>query len=218
MKIAIDGPAGAGKSTVARLLAGKLGFIYIDTGAMYRAITLKALEQGIDLNDEDKLCNLTRNTDINFSYHNGKQQVFCDGKDVSEAIRTPAVSHSVSKVAFFPAVRKIMVERQQKLAAETSVVMDGRDIGECVLPDADYKFFLTASIEERADRRKRELEDKGYNVDIEVLKEEIKARDESDSLREVGALKILEDSIVIDTSNMSIEEVVIAMLKIIGEK
>lgn len=218
MKIAIDGPAGAGKSTIARLLAEKLGFIYIDTGAMYRALTLKALRNGVDLDNEDELCRLVIHTDIDFYHGENGQKVICDGEDVSEDIRKPEVSAHVSKVASLPGVRKIMVERQKRLADKVSVVMDGRDIGECVLPDADYKFFLTASIEERASRRKKELEEKGYAVDLETMKEELKKRDEADANRQVGALKILKDSIVIDTSYMSIEEVINNMLKIIGEK
>lgn len=218
MKIAIDGPAGAGKSTIARLLAQRLGFIYIDTGAMYRALTLKALRNGIDLSDEDELYQLILHTDISFCYGDGEQKILCDGEDVSEDIRKPEISANVSRVASFPGVRRVMVERQRKMADKVSVVMDGRDIGECVLPDADYKFFLTASIEERANRRRKELEAKGYDIDLETLKEEIKARDEADTNRKVGALKILEDSIVIDTSSMSIEQVIDNMLKIIGEK
>ncbi|SHH10803.1 cytidylate kinase [Thermosyntropha lipolytica DSM 11003] len=218
MKIAIDGPAGAGKSTIARLLARRLGIIYIDTGAMYRTLTLKALRQGIDLNNENELYQLILHTDIDFFYNGEEQKVLCDGEDVTEDIRKPEITAHVSRVASFPRVRKIMVERQKRMADKVSVVMDGRDIGECVLPDADYKFFLTASIEERAERRRRELIAQGYDIDLDRLKEEIKKRDEADASREVGALKILEDSIVIDTSHMSIEEVVDNMMKIIGEK
>ncbi|MBO8159547.1 (d)CMP kinase [Thermosyntropha sp.] len=218
MKIAIDGPAGAGKSTVAKILAKRLGFTYIDTGAMYRALTLKALQNKVDLNNEKELASLVHDTDITFVYHDGEQRVFCDGIDVSEAIRAPQVNEAVSRVASFPAVRKIMVEKQQRLAEKKSVVMDGRDIGECVLPDADYKFFITASVEERARRRKKELDDKGYDVDLQDLKENIIKRDKADASREVGALKILDDSIVIDTTCMRIEDVIEELLKIIGEK
>jgi len=217
MKIAIDGPAGAGKSTVARRLARELNFTYVDTGAMYRALTLKALQQGIDLNDSNRLQQLAETTDIHFQTHFGEQIIISDGVDVTNLIRSPQVGEAVSTVSSHPGVRAVMVKLQQAIASKCSVVMDGRDIGEYVLPDADHKFFLTASIEERAQRRVRELELLGYKADPAAVKEEIIKRDQIDSQRPVGALKILPDHIVLDTSKMTEDEVLHAiMMKIQG--
>ena len=215
MKIAIDGPAGAGKSTVARKLAQELGFVYIDTGAIYRALTWKALQKKVDPENAEALYELANSIRIHFEYHSGRQKVICDGEDLTTAIRLPEVSAMVSIVASHPAIRKIMVKQQQEMARSISVVMDGRDIGECVLPDADYKFFLTASIEERANRRAAELKDSGFTINYETILEDITQRDKRDSEREVGSLKILAESIVIDSSNLNIDQVLQKMLAII---
>lgn len=218
MQIAIDGPAGAGKSTVARLIAEKLGYIYIDTGAMYRALTWKALACGIDLEDDEKLYELACTTDIGFVKQAGQQKVFCDGVDISEAIRSPQINASVSVVAAQPRVRTVMVKKQQDLAQMTNVVMDGRDIGEQVLPQADFKFYVTASIEERTRRRLLELEIQGFAQNQTSVRRQIEERDRMDQERPTGALKILDDAILIDTSRLNIEEVLGRMLAIIGEK
>lgn len=218
MKIAIDGPAGAGKSTVARKLARELGILYIDTGAMYRALTWKGLQLGIDLDDPEQLHKLAISTRIDFTVPaEGEMRVFCDGLDVTEAIRAPRVSQWVSVVAADPRVREIMVRQQQEIAQRNDVVMDGRDITHCVLPDADYKFFLTADLEERVRRRKKELEEKGYQIDEAALRKEIQERDYLDENREVGALKIVPEAIVVDTSHMSWQEVMNRILEIIRE-
>lgn len=215
MKIAIDGPAGAGKSTIARILAAKLGVLYIDTGAMYRALALKALNTTINLHDPQDLLELALHTHIHFELNDQQQKVICDGRDVTEAIRSPEVSAVVSQVAVHPAVRKQMVIMQRDMARNHSVVMDGRDIGECVLPDADYKFYVTASLEERTKRRIKELQANGYEVDEERVKREIMQRDHQDSHREVGALKLLPDSILIDTSALTVDQAVTKIMKII---
>lgn len=217
MKIAIDGPAGAGKSTVARMIAKKLGFVYIDTGAMYRALTWKALQAEIDLHNSAALKDLAQQTDINFQQTAETQKVICDGQDISEVIRSPRINATVPTVAADPMVREVMVNKQQQLGRASSVVMDGRDIGEKVLPDADYKFFITASLEERARRRKLELEAQGFQTDVEKLAREIADRDRMDSERAVGALKVLPDAIVIDTSFLSIDQTLQQILDIIGE-
>jgi cytidylate kinase len=215
MKIAIDGPAGAGKSTIARILAAKLGVLYIDTGAMYRALALKALKTTINLHDPQDLLELALHTHIHFELNDQQQKVICDGRDVTEAIRSPEVSAVVSQVAVHPAVRKQMVIMQRDMARNHSVIMDGRDIGECVLPDADYKFYVTASLEERTKRRIKELQANGYEVDEERVKREIMQRDHQDSHREVGALKLLPDSILIDTSALTVDQAVTKIMKII---
>lgn len=215
MKIAIDGPAGAGKSTIARILAAKLGVLYIDTGAMYRALALKALKTTINLHDPQDLLELALHTHIHFELNDQQQKVICDGRDVTGAIRSPEVSAVVSQVAVHPAVRKQMVIMQRDMARNHSVVMDGRDIGECVLPDADYKFYVTASLEERTKRRIKELQANGYEVDEERVKREIMQRDHQDSHREVGALKLLPDSILIDTSALTVDQAVTKIMKII---
>jgi cytidylate kinase len=215
MKIAIDGPAGAGKSTVARKLADKLGFVYIDTGAMYRALTWKALEQGIDPSNEEELDKLASTITIHIENDGGQQKVLCDGEDLTAAIRLPEVSAAVSAVASHSTIRRTMVKQQQKLASDVSVVMDGRDIGECVLPDAEYKFFITASVEERARRRAAELARSGVNTDYSDVLEEIVKRDRNDSEREIGALKVLPESIIIDSTALSVEQVLEQMLAII---
>ncbi|HBQ87677.1 MAG TPA: (d)CMP kinase [Syntrophomonas sp.] len=214
MKIAIDGPAGAGKSTIARKIASELGFVYIDTGAMYRALTWEALNKGINTNDAAALQKLALSSDIHFE--NG-QQIYCNNINVTSDIRLPRITEAVSGVASHPAVREIMVEKQQDMALTADIVMDGRDIGECVLPDAEYKFFITASIEERARRRMKELQAKGIACDLQKIKNDIAARDQSDMQRPTGALKILDDSIIIDTSNLSIDEVAARLYAIIRE-
>ncbi len=217
MQIAIDGPAGAGKSTLARKIAEKLGILYIDTGAMYRALTWKALNDKVNLKDKKILRELADNTSITLTY-DGVLKTYCDGHEVTEVIRSPEVSRWVPVIAADEGVRQVMVSKQQQIARETSVVMDGRDIGLCVLPDADFKFYLTASLEERARRRAKEMVIQGYRVDFEEVKDEIRGRDQSDSQREVGALKVLPDSIIIDTSDLNADEVVDKVLSIIAEK
>ncbi len=212
MKIAIDGPAGAGKSTVARQLAADLGFVYIDTGAMYRALTWKAIQESLDLDNEESLYELAKNTEIHFEYNSHEQKVICNNQDVSDYLRSPRINAEVSKVASKTLLRTVMVAQQRKMGEVKSVVMDGRDIGEYVLPDAEYKFFLTARIEKRVMRRAEELRASGYDVDTDTIEKEIVERDRTDSNREMGALKVLEDSIVIDTSELSVHEV-IAIIK-----
>lgn len=216
MQVAIDGPAGAGKSTIAKLLAQKNRMIYVDTGAMYRALTLKALRTGVDLQDEAALCRLAETTQIEFLEGESGQDVLCDGVLVTDMIRTPQVSSQVGTVASYTGVRRIMVLQQQKLAQSYDIVMDGRDIGEKVLPQADFKFFMTAAPEERARRRLKEWEMKGETADFAEVLQEILRRDAQDAGREEGALKILPDSIVLDTTRLSIQEAVEKMQKIIG--
>lgn len=216
--IAIDGPAGAGKSTVARLLAEKLGYIYIDTGAMYRVIAWKALINRISPEDHLALTKLAEETKIDFSVQedNSKiQTVFCDGQDVTEQIRSPEVSRLVSSVAQIPGVRSVLLKQQKFLAQKNNVVMDGRDIGSNVLPNAPFKFFLTASVEERARRRFMELTKKGYLVNEQDVIQEIIRRDKMDQERSIAPLIKADDAIEIDTSHLQPDEVVEVIINII---
>lgn len=208
ISIAIDGPAAAGKSTVAKIIAKKLSYVYIDTGAMYRTITYAALEQGIDIENEEKLMRIIKDIAISFQHGDNAQLVFLNGKDVSEVIRTPEVTNRVSIVARHRLVREEMVRRQQALSEKGGVVMDGRDIGTQVLPNAEVKIFMLASVEERAERRHLENTQKGFPSNLEKLKEEIALRDKLDSEREVSPLKKADDAIELDTTSLSIEEVV----------
>ncbi|MYL48448.1 (d)CMP kinase [Halobacillus litoralis] len=218
MTIAIDGPAAAGKSTVAKKVAEKLSFIYVDTGAMYRALTWKALKHGVSLEDEAGLARLLSQSDLNLVQSEEGQRVILDQRDVSEEIRTAEVTNQVSIVAKHKNVREEMVQRQQELVKDKGVVMDGRDIGTHVLPDAEVKIFMIASVEERAERRHKENLDKGFPSDLKQLKEEIRKRDEIDSNREIAPLVKAEDAIEIDTTSMNIDEVVEGILNIVNEK
>jgi cytidylate kinase len=211
--IAIDGPAGSGKSTTARLVAQKLGYTYIDTGAMYRALTLKVIESNIDPNDEDSIVKLAENTRIDLIYENGNLKVILDNRDVSDKIRTPEVTSLVSVVSAHPKVRDIMVKKQRELGKDGGVVIDGRDIGTVVFPNADLKIFMTADVKERAKRRQKELKTQGFEIEIEKLIKEIEERDEFDSNREISPLKKADDAIEIDTTNLTIEEQVELVLK-----
>lgn len=205
--IAIDGPAGSGKSTTARLVAQKLGYTYIDTGAMYRALTLKVIESNVDPNDEDSIVKLAENTRIDLIYENGNLKVILDNRDVSDKIRTPEVTSLVSVVSAHPKVRDIMVKKQRELGKDGGVVIDGRDIGTVVFPNADLKIFMTADVKERAKRRQKELKAQGFEIEIEKLIKEIEERDEFDSNREISPLKKADDAIEIDTTNLTIERV-----------
>lgn len=209
--VAIDGPAGAGKSTVAQMAAKELGFTYIDTGAMYRAVAWKSLQQGKTVTDA-LINDVVKDIDIVLDYKEGKTKVFVDGTEVTAAIRTPEVTGIVSQVAALGPVRERLTDLQRNMATQGSVIMDGRDIATNVLPNADIKIFLTASIEERADRRYKEMKAKGYDVDLKKLQEEIAARDKADSEREISPLVQAEDAELLDTSDMTIEEVVKAIL------
>lgn len=207
LTIAIDGPAGAGKSTIAKVISEALNIPYLDTGAMYRAIAYKMLKSNIDLSDHEEVISTLELTDLQVKYHNGKQRIILDDQDVTSLIRTTEVSQAASKVAVIPEVRLKLVEIQRKIARENSLVMDGRDIGTYVLPNASLKFYLTASLEERAIRRWKEMKEKGIEESIESIKQSIKERDDNDQNRSFAPLKQAEDAIVIDTTNKSIEQV-----------
>lgn len=206
INIAIDGPAGAGKSSVAKAVAAKLGFIYVDTGALYRSIGVNALRHGIKTDDADAVIALLPETKVELRYIDGAQRVFLNGEDVSEAIRMPEASMAASNVSAIPAVRTFLLDLQRDMAKNNNVIMDGRDIGTVILPDAQYKFFLTASAQVRADRRFKELKEKGIDVDYNALLEEIIQRDYNDSHRETAPLRQADDAILIDSSNMTLEE------------
>ena len=215
--IAIDGPAAAGKSTIAQKVAQMLGYVYIDTGAMYRAVTLKALNQNIDVEDEETIAKMRQDTSIRLT---NDKKVFLDGEDVTDAIRQPIVSQNVSAVSAHKFVRDELKRRQIEYAKTDNVVMDGRDIGTNVLPDADYKIFMTASVEVRAQRRYDENLRRNIPCDLETLKQEIQTRDELDSTRKHSPLIKAEDAIVVDTSDLTIDEVIDAIINIVkgGEK
>lgn len=218
MKIAIDGPAGAGKSTISKTLSHKLGFLYLDTGAMYRAVGLKMIWENVAFSDEAKVKSVLEKTDIRISHENGVQKVFLDGKDVSSEIREHHVSKAASDVSALPCVRLKMVEMQREIAENTDVILDGRDIGTYVLPNAEFKFFLTASLEERAKRRYEELCTKGMDCDLKKIAEDIRVRDYNDSHRDFAPLRKAEDAIEIDTTSLTIKEVADKMLEIINGK
>ncbi|MCU5520758.1 (d)CMP kinase [Bacillus cereus] len=216
ISIAIDGPAAAGKSTVAKVVAKELSYVYIDTGAMYRTLAYAALEQKVDIENEEQLMEVVKNVNIEFQQGENTQLVFLNGQDVSEVIRTPDVTNRVSIVAKHRLVREEMVRRQQELAKKGGVVMDGRDIGTHVLPDAEVKIFMLASVEERAERRHLENLNKGFDSNLEQLKEEIAQRDKLDSEREVSPLKKADDALELDTTSLSIEEVVQKIMSIVS--
>lgn len=212
--IAIDGPAGAGKSTIAKMAAQKLGYIYIDTGAMYRAVAWRVLQEYTPPVSTEQIVSVLDDINIKLSYDENKNmRVETNGTDVSAAIRTPEVTALVSQVAAVSEVRTKMVELQRAMAKCGKVLMDGRDIGTCVLPNADLKIFLTASVEERANRRARQMKEKGYDIDVEEIKKDIIARDEADMNREISPLKKADDALLLDTTEMTIEEVLAAIVK-----
>lgn len=206
--IAIDGPSGAGKSTIAKDLSKKLNFIYVDTGAMYRAIALYFYENDIDISLEDVVSFHLSNIDIDIKYEDGKQIVLLNGKDVSESIRTEKIGGMASSISVFSEVRSKLLNLQRNLAMKNKVVMDGRDIASHVLPNADLKIYLTASVDTRANRRYKELKEKGLDVNLEEIKKEIEIRDYRDTNREIAPLRQVKEAILIDSSNLSIEEVV----------
>lgn len=211
--ITIDGPAGAGKSTVAKRLAQKLNLSYLDTGAMYRALTLKAIQQNINLEDEEAIVAMTQQTNIDLENHGSHFRVMLDGKDVSEDIRTLEVTNKTFYVAQKPRVRAIMVEWQRILGSKKSIVVEGRDVGTVVFPQANKKFYLDANIDERSRRRIEELREKGNDVDENKLTAELKERDNKDLTRSVGALKKADDAVSIDTTHLSIDGVIDEMMK-----
>lgn len=216
IQIAIDGPSGAGKSTMAKLVSKELGILYLDTGAMYRAVALKAIQTGTDTKNAQLLSQMVQDIDIHITYENGQQLVFLDGKDVSTEIRTPDVTVGASNVAVVPVVREKMVELQREIAKNSSVVMDGRDIGTNVLPNANVKIFLTASVEDRARRRYDELKEKGtLKQTFEEVKRDMEYRDINDSSRSYCPLKKADDAILLDTTGFPLEKSVGIILDIV---
>ena len=206
INIAIDGPAGAGKSSVAKAVAKKLGFIYVDTGALYRAVGVNALKNNIKTDDKEAVTAMLTSTKVELKYVDGVQRVILNNADVSEAIRMPEASMAASNVSAIPEVRAFLLDLQHDMAEKNNVIMDGRDIGTVILPDAEYKFFLTATAEVRADRRFKELKEKGIDVDYNALLEEIIQRDYNDSHRATAPLKQADDAILVDSSDMTLEE------------
>ncbi len=216
MKIAIDGPAGAGKSTVAKLISEKLGINYLDTGAMYRSIAYALINKGIDPEDAVAVKDHLDEVDIEVKYIKRVQHMYLDGKDISKLIRTNEISMGASNVSKIPEVRLKLIEMQQEIARNFDIVMDGRDICTYVLPDADHKFFITASVDERARRRFKELPE-GSNLTFEEIREDIIKRDKNDSEREFMPLKQAEDAVLVDTTDMNIDEVIDFVLKEIAK-
>ncbi len=217
-QIAIDGPSGAGKSTIAKRLAKELGFIYVDTGAMYRALAVHFIDSGIDTEDEERVVRAAGEAKIEWELAADGQHILLNGEDVTGRIRTEEVGMIASSTSAFAGVRRILVALQQEIAASRDVVMDGRDIGTVVLPDADCKIFLTASVEVRAERRYRELLEKGQSADLEQVREDIRQRDYQDTHREVSPLTQAEDAVLVDTSAMDIEQVVAHIREVMEEK
>lgn len=208
INIAIDGPAGAGKSTVARVVANELGYVYVDTGAMYRAVTLKAIRAGLNPDDRAKIAQFTEQMNIQLIPSDHGQKVLVDGENVTGSIRTIEVSQRVSAFAMIPEVREILSRKQRNIAAAKGVVMDGRDIGTKVIPDAEVKIFLTASVEERARRRFEELQSKGEQTNLEQMKKDISERDRMDEQREHSPLVRADDAVLLDSTEISISEVI----------
>lgn len=217
-EIAIDGPAGAGKSTIAKKVAEKLGLVYVDTGAMFRGIALFMTENGIKSDELDRIKNALEEIKLDIVYENGEQQIILNDKNVSESIRKPEISKAASNFAIISEVRVRLLNLQRELAAKRPVVMDGRDIGSKVLPEAAVKIFLTADVKVRAERRYKELTEKGENVNINDIMADIKNRDEQDMNRVVSPLIQAEDAVLVDTSSLSIDEVVETIIKIACDK
>lgn len=211
LQIALDGPAGAGKSTVAKIVAKQLKLFYVDTGAMYRAIAYKVLKSGAPMDDEFKVSQIAKSTEVKLD-HSDERIVWCDGEDITQEIRLPEVSRAVPVVAAYPGVRERLVELQRMEAERGGVVMDGRDIGTYVLPEADLKIFLTATPEERAKRRWIELKKAGKDVTFQDVAQDMAQRDRVDTEREVSPLKPAEDAIILDTTGLSVEELVVKIL------
>ncbi len=218
VSVAIDGPAGAGKSTIARAIARELGYLYVDTGALYRAIGLFALEQGADPKDPEQVLPLLERTQLSLRFAAGEQQVWLNGRDVSQQIRQNPVSMAASAVSAIPQVRAFLFDLQQNLAKENNVVMDGRDIGTVVLPQAQVKIFLTASPEERARRRHEELAQRGQQVDYAQLLEEVRRRDYNDAHRAAAPLRQAPDALLVDTTGNSLERSVAQLTEIVKER
>ncbi len=216
--IAIDGPAGAGKSTIAKNIAAQLGFIYVDTGAMYRAMAVYFIDNSVNTDNEADIAKACENVSINIVYENGLQQVILNGENITGRLRTEEAGNTASKTAVYAPVRRKLVELQQEIAKTVNVVMDGRDIGTCVLPNATCKIYLTASVDTRADRRYKELLEKGVEADIEEIKKDIADRDYRDMNRDVSPLKQAEDAVLVDSSDMNIDEVTETIIGIYKNK
>ena len=217
INIAIDGPAGAGKSTLSRLLASKLSYIYVDTGALYRAVGLKFSQNGFDTALEGDLDAVLSDTSVDIRFINGEQRVFLDGTDVSDDIRTPLASMMASAVSAKPPVRAFLLDMQRNIAKNNNVVMDGRDIGTVVLPDAKVKIFLTADVEVRANRRLKELLEKGQQVSFDEVLEDMKQRDYNDSHRPIAPLKQADDAVLADTTELSFEQSLELLINIVKD-
>ena len=206
--VAIDGPAGAGKSTIAKLVAKEKGYIYVDTGAMYRGLAIHFLDKGIQPQETEKVIEACKDAEVTIAYEDAVQHVYLNGKDISSRLRNEEVGNMASVTSAIPEVRKKLLELQQNLAKTQNVIMDGRDIGTCVLPHADVKVYLTASVETRAKRRYQELQEKGEDCNLEEIAHDIEERDRRDMTREIAPLKQAEDSVLVDSSDMTIAEVV----------
>ncbi len=215
--IAIDGPAGAGKSSIAKILAKRMGYIYVDTGALYRAVGYFVVSRNISTTDSDAVVACLDSVDVQMKYVDGQQRVFANGEDVTDKIRTPEISMAASNVSAIPKVREFLFDLQQDIAKNNNVVMDGRDIGTVVLPNADVKIFLTASPEERAKRRYKELIEKGQNAVFEDVLADVITRDHNDSTRATAPLKQADDAVLVDTSDLDFEQSVEALYKIAKE-
>ncbi|MBQ6019914.1 MAG: (d)CMP kinase [Clostridia bacterium] len=218
INVAIDGPSGAGKSSVARLAAKELGFVYIDTGALYRSVGVAALKKGYDTTDREKVVSMLPEIRLELGFIDGIQHVYLNGDDVSEDIRRPEASMAASNVSALPEVRAFLLDLQKNMAKTHDCILDGRDIGTVVLPDAQVKIFLTASAEERANRRYKELKEKGHEVDYDALLEEIKLRDYNDSHRAAAPLRQAEDAVLLDSSDIDLPQTVEKTIQIIREK
>lgn len=218
INIAIDGPSGAGKSTIARIVAKRLNFIYVDTGAMYRAIALYMIQNQVDMDDEAVVAERCPEVLVSIAYQDDTQLVYLNGQDVSADIRQEQVGLMTSKISRYPAVRQKLLDLQREIASRSNVIMDGRDIGTCVLPDADVKIYLTADAAIRAERRYQELLDKGMDADYEEIKRDIIARDNQDMTRAIAPLKKAEDAIVLDSSSLTIEQVTEAIAALVTKR